>query len=163
MNNNRDFSKNRSYDNKNKGEQNRPNLAEELSAIQNKRIIDKSFEETYADKALEVLKNIKPYEMISKAKIRSIYSILCDIIADEAGNSDNRILSKSVAALKLFRIHMIYDAGRDKNVKRFISETGVVGYLRDVEESAGKEKFNLYCKYFEALIAYHRFLNPKND
>ncbi len=122
------------------------------------RMPDNKFitEENYVDKAMSCFNDMKA--AITSSKLRSLYSMLCDIVTNESDNHSDKI--GCLPALKRLRVHMIYDMGRDTKVKEFVEKTYLVAYLKRVEETQSRNDFNLYCKYFEALVAFHRYLNP---
>ena len=115
----------------------------------------------YVDKAHDVIAGLGTYKVITKTKIRSIYNMLCDIIDDEKHSSDAEISNESQMALRMFKVRVIYDCGRDDSVKAFVKRSHIIGYMLDIGSS--RDKFDIYCKYFESLIAYHRFLYGDKD
>ena len=137
---------------------------EKLQKLPDNKFID---ETNYVDAALKSFayfddsryKNKK----ITSSKLRSLYSMLCDIIKDENDKTGTQISSGCSAALKLLKIRIIYDMGRDEAVKIFIENTNLIAYLVHVEKNKKRDDFKLYCKYFEALVAFHRYLNPKEN
>ena len=123
-------------------------------------------ESTYVDDALRNLgyfATAGDKKKITSSKLRSIYSMLCDIIKDEKDTDSSCISDKCSAALRLLKVRIIYDMGRDESVKIFIENTNLIAYLVYVEKNKQSDDFKLYCKYFEALVAFHRYLNPKEN
>ena len=116
---------------------------------------------TYVDDAMNCFNNMK--SNITSSKLRSLYSMLCDIITNESSNHGDKISEDCLSALRLLRVHIIYDMGRDSKVKEFIEKTHLVAYLVYVENNRRRNDFDLFCKYFEALVAFHRYLNPKEN
>ncbi len=143
----------------NTGYQSRNETAlQELLKMPEKGFIKK---DTYVDDAMNCFNNIK--SSITLSKLRSLYSMLCDIITNESNNHNTKISSDCLADLKLLRVHMIYDMGRDNKVKEFMEKTHLVAYLVYVEKNDSRENFEIFCKYFEALVAFHRYLNPREN
>ena len=132
-----------------------------LESIEKVMSLD-DIKDTYVEEAHKVIVSfleLQKNDVISKTKIRSIYNMLCDIIADEEHSELQELSGKSQNALKMFKIRVIYDCGRDKDdksIRIFTERSHIIGYMLDIGNS--KEKFNIFCKYFEALVAYHRFL-----
>ncbi len=118
-------------------------------------------EETYVDDAMNCFGNMK--STITSSKLRSLYSMLCDIVTNESNRQDEKISDACLAALRLLRVHMIYDMGRDSAVMMFVEKTHILAYLVYVEKCRKHSDFTLFCKYFEALIAFHRFMNPNGN
>ena len=133
----------------------------DLEEIEKVMDINEDFKKEYVDKAHDVIAGLGTYKVITKTKIRSIYNMLCDIIDDEKHSSDAEISNESQMALRMFKVRVIYDCGRDDSVKAFVKRSHIIGYMLDIGSS--RDKFDIYCKYFESLIAYHRFLYGDKD
>jgi CRISPR-associated protein Csm2 len=90
------------------------------------------------------------------SKIRNLLSqvneIYNDVIFREGDALDDRFTSR----ISYLRVRMVYEAGREPSVKAFLDKSGLLKYLREIDGS--KKNFLLFCRYFEALVAYHRFL-----
>lgn len=138
-----------------------PKKKDDLDKIEKVMPIDDKFKAEYVDRAHEVIIGLPERKVISKTKIRSIYNMLCDIIANESHSTESSLSQESKTALLMFKVHVIYDCGRDEAVKIFTANSHIIGYLLDIGSS--REKFEAYCKYFESLIAYHRFLYGDKD
>lgn len=128
----------------------------------------------YVDKAEVLMKELSKYISTSKirdlmAKVNELYN---DIILDPRENLDK----KHVDAIRHLKVKMIYDAGRDRQdrlsrdeknnpklkdgkLKYFFDETGLLDMVGQIGSS--REKFLEYCKYFEALVAYHKYYGGK--
>lgn len=65
--------------------------------------------------------------------------------------------SELVAEIKFLRVSIIYQAAKDNSgaVKNFIMATNVDKIIDDIGNDANK--FNKFCKYVEALVAFHKF------
>lgn len=129
---------------------------QDLITMPNNKFIQ---EGTYVEEAMNCFNHMK--STITSSKLRSLYSMLCDIVTNESNRQDEKISDDCLAALRLLRVHMIYDMGRDAKVKEFVEKTYLVAYLTYLEKCRSRRDFNLFCKYFEALVAFHRYLNPK--
>ncbi len=132
----------------------------DLEMIEKKKDIDEKFQNNYVDKANEVISTLNG-KIITKTKLRSIYNMLCNAIDREKRSTESDLKPDSLTELKMFRVHVIYDCGRYEDVKNFVIKSGILGYYADIGNS--KVKFQYFCKYFEALIAYHRFLYNNKD
>ena len=123
------------------------------------RMPDNKFitEENYVDKAMSCFNDMKA--AITSSKLRSLYSMLCDIVTNESDNHSDKI--GCLPALKRLRVHMIYDMGRDTKVMNFIKNKNIIAYMNMLETSNKSRKdFKLFCDYFEALVAFHRYYHP---
>lgn len=101
---------------------------------------------------------------LTTSKIRNILSMVSDILNEVHTLKDDRLTPAINNKLKHLKIRLVYEAGRDdskdKTVKRFITETGL---LKAVDEINGdKKKFIRFANYLESLVAYHRFHGGKD-
>lgn len=82
-----------------------------------------------------------------------------------AQNKQAAVLSAElVMEIKFLKVNLLYQAGRDtsktKVVKRFIAEARLDKIIDDIGNDM--KKFAKFCKYVEALVAYHKFLGGKD-
>lgn len=113
----------------------------------------------YLDKAEELMRNEK--DSISTSKIRRLYSMVTDVYNRERLSTQTKLSPESTAAIGMMRVRFAYEAGRDKNVKNFITNARLMYYLKGIGDS--REKFMDFAKYMEALIAYHKFFGGKEN
>ena len=50
-----------------------------------------------------------------------------------------------------------YAAGREKKTKFFIEDADILEFINIISNSRKKEDLELFGKYFESLVAYHRY------
>ena len=68
-----------------------PKKKDDLAAIEKVMKIDEKFKAEYVDIAHDVITRLSERKVITKTKIRSIYNMLCDIIANESYSTDSSI------------------------------------------------------------------------
>lgn len=132
--------------------------------------------EQFVDEARKIMqeKNLR----ITTSKIRKLLSLATDICYNQ-NNQDNQESSRTKSTpptdklpadklrsdilhqIQLMRIRLVYEAGRDPDVRVFISQSHLIGYLKDIGES--REKLVHYTQYLEALVAYHRFFGGREN
>ena len=56
---------------------------------------------------------------------------------------------------------MVYDAGRERDVKDFVEQAKLLEYLKGVGDS--REEMIRFAHYMEALVAYHRYLGGRDN
>ena len=119
-------------------------------------------EDTYLEQAK---KNMKA-ESITTSKLRSHYAMLCEIIAldNAADESEENLSRQCISELRRMRVRIIYDMGRDTKVMNFIKNKNIIAYMNMLETSNKSRKdFKLFCDYFEALVAFHRYYHPNEN
>ena len=68
---------------------------------------------------------------------------------------------RSALAVQMARVHIVYEAGRDNDVRDFVEKSKLLPYLKGI----GNSRANLirYTQYLEALVAYHRYMGGKEN
>lgn len=117
-------------------------------------------ENTYVEDAEKVIKELKNADrrgqLLSTSKIRNILSMLSGIYNRVVHSSEQNILERDVQMdLKYCKVRCAYEAGRDNKVKSFIEKSHMMDYLDWIGNS--RDRFILYYRYIEALVAYHRY------
>lgn len=123
----------------------------------------------YVDRAEGLM--IELHKFISTSKIRDLLSQVNELYNDITLESGEILDEKYVERIRHLKVKMIYDAGRDlQQLNRFerkdprfkegkltyfYKKTGLLKMVGEIGNS--RERFLDYCKYFEALVAYHKF------
>lgn len=116
----------------------------------------KPLPEDYVAEAERVIENISNmHRAISTSKLRNLFSLIVDIYHVERLRSETTMEESSIFKLKNAQIRILYEAGREKSVQIFVSESNLLNYLKDIQNN--REKFLRFTHYMEALVAYHRF------
>jgi len=126
--------------------------------------------EDYVDKAERLMKELS--QVISTSKLRDLMAQVNELYNDIVLEPDEKLNKKYTDAIRHLKVKMIYDAGRDRQEKLSREDSKDARYKRgkltyffektELLDKVGKigdsrEKFLNYCKYFEALVAYHKF------
>lgn len=148
--------------------------------------------QTYVDKACKVIKSLetkkitvgkgnekedKKIPILTTTQIRKLLSQLNEIYSfvvtmsngdsTKTGvNTDENRVTDLAEKMQYFKMRCIYEAGRDNIVKDFIEKAKIVEYIEsmcaDKQYKSIREKFILFFRYMEALVAYHRFEGGKD-
>lgn len=111
--------------------------------------------EDYVDAAEQVILQLEKKNAITSTKLRNLYSLITDISNVENLRSEKTLLPESQTKLMMARVRMVYEAGRENNIKFFVQRAKLLEYLKDI--GTDREKLMRYSHYMEALVAYHRF------
>jgi len=115
--------------------------------------------EDYVQAAENVFIKYNKKIKITTSKIRSILSLVSAVYNEEYIRTQEKLMSESIDMIQMMRIRIIYEAGRDNNVRYFVEKSHLINYIKDIGDS--REKFIRFAKYMEALVAYHRFYGGK--
>ena len=85
----------------------------------------------------------------NKVDIYKINNLQASTLSDE--------LSMEVEFL---RVNIAYQAGRDKTVKEFVEKTDLLNMIKKINGNI--KAFEEFCKYVEALVAFHKYYGGKD-
>lgn len=130
-----------------------------------KKIYSPLEEESYVARAEKVINDLQSnrgrYEpQLTTSQIRNILSMLNEIYNEVTASPDETLSSAVQNRLRYLKIKLIYAAGRNRAVKKFMEASQIDQHLDHIGDS--REKFILYSHYMEALVAYHRFHGGKD-
>lgn len=112
----------------------------------------------YVDRAEEVILKLKEEGKgrirLTTSQIRNILTITSTIY-DNAKRKKGPLDEEELMSVQLLRTKFVYESGRDRNVEQFLQIADLINLIKSVGDS--REKLILFCKYMEALVAYHRF------
>mgnify|MGYP004533654917 FL=1 len=123
------------------------------------------------DDGEKVIKNIKKNKYneiaLTTSQIRKFLTAV-NVVRNKvelfkAQNKACDALSRELTAeVKFLKVNLLYQAGKDKSgtVKNFVEVANLEAIINDIGNDL--QKFADFCKYVEALVAYHKFLGGKD-
>ena len=132
-------------------------------------------EENYVDVAENVIKKLKNrtkevrgrvirIERLTTSQIRNLLSMCADIynqILSQTDKNGDKMTEEVCGRINYLKIRFVYEAGRDEKVREFVTEAGILENLKEIKGS--KQKFLLFHRYMEALVAFHKFYGGKDQ
>jgi CRISPR type III-A-associated protein Csm2 len=125
--------------------------------------------ENYCDKAEAVMRSLgRPSRndparlefILTTSKIRNLLSMVNQIYNDVILSDAERLEAKYSQQIIYLRVRMLYESGREPAVSDFFKKSGLLDMVNEIKDD--KSKFLLFCRYLEALVAYHRFLGGRD-
>ena len=114
----------------------------------------------YVDKAEEVISRIekgrngKP--RLTTSKIRSIL-VTSATIYDKVRRGKGPLTENEIADVQFLRMKLVYEYGRgETGVRDFIDCANLIPEIKQINDD--RDQLIVFCKYLEALVAYHRFV-----
>ena len=128
-------------------------------------------EATYVDKAEKVIRRLmvtrdkrtgRPVKIVTTSKIRNLLAMTADIYNQLLREKGDKIPESCMKRIEYLRIRFIYEAGRDTDhsVKAFVEVSGILDALKEIGNS--REKYLLFSRYMEALVAFRKYLGGKD-
>lgn len=118
--------------------------------------------ENYVDEAEKVMRALfENRSRITTTKLRGFLTLVNDIYNAENLRTEMELSSESKLKLMRLRVRVVYDAGRERDVKNFVEKAKLLEYLKGVGDS--REAMIQFAHYMEALVAYHRYLGGSDN
>jgi CRISPR-associated protein, csm2 family len=114
----------------------------------------------YVDTANNVILALKNDDKFGKltlttSKIRNLLSMTSALYTDAQQQREDKLSTEMQSRVQYLRMRAAYEAGRDQTVKSFVVKAELLEQLSAIRDD--RKKLLLFCRYMEALVAYHRF------
>ncbi len=119
------------------------------------------------DEAEKVIKSLNTDRWgkpgLKTAKIRkflaAVNSIRNEVMVMKGSHKDTALSPDIALEIKMLKANILYQAGRDTDRDKFVKDFVEKSHLVDKINAVGTDykKFDLLCKYIEALVAFHKY------
>lgn len=120
-------------------------------------------DENYVDQAKKVIDNLVKGrdKLLTTSKIRKLLAMASDMYTKAKRLKSDVLNSDWISKIQYFKMHTIYEAGREPSVKKFVEEAQLIDQLDKIKTD--RKKLILFCHYMEALVAYRKFSNVRDE
>jgi len=120
-------------------------------------------DENYVDQAKKVMDNLVKCrdELLTTSKIRKLLAMVSDMYTKAKRLKSDVLNSDWISKIQYFKMHTIYEAGREPSVKKFVEEAQLIDQLDKIKTD--RKKLILFCHYMEALVAYRKYSNVRDE
>lgn len=108
----------------------------------------------HAKSVIEYLNNLGG-KLLTTSQIRNLLSLNSEIYNMVIMENKKELSENIQSKLQYLKVRMVYDSGRDNKVKAFVLNSHLIEHIDWIDNS--KEKYMLFSKYMEALVAYRKF------
>lgn len=118
--------------------------------------------DNYADKAEEVIKSYgdnissKTKDMITTSQLRPILTKINSMVERNHGKK-GELTIEELSQLQYLKMSIAYSAGRSNGTKIFVERADIMEFIKRIVDGKNREDLELLGKYYESLVAYHRF------
>jgi CRISPR-associated protein Csm2 len=123
-------------------------------------------DKTYVNEAEKVMRSLQHQDRqgrvvidLTTSKIRNLLSLVSSLYDRAQGGESMESMSADLAYL---RVQFVYQSGREKAVKDFVQKANLLQELKAVQDSNNTDDLIRFCRYMEALVAYHKYLGGKD-
>ena len=119
--------------------------------------------DNYVDYAQSVIRHLNSLgdNLLSTSQIRNLLSLNSEIYNMVIIDNQKTLSENVKAKLQYLKVRMVYDSGRDDKVKAFVLNSHLIDHINWIGDS--KERYMLFSKYMEALVAYRKFEGKGKD
>lgn len=75
-------------------------------------------------------------------------------------NNSKALDAELTTEVKFLRVNILYQAGRERTVKDFVVKTDIERIIKDIGND--RLAFEKFCKYVEALVAFHKYYGGRD-
>lgn len=118
---------------------------------------EKLTDNTYVELAKSVIDHLNKFsdKLLTTSQIRNLLSLNSEIYNMVMMENKKELSENIKSKLQYLKVRMVYDSGRDEKVKVFILNSHLIEHIDWIGNS--KERYMLFSKYMEALVAYRKF------
>ena len=136
-----------------------------MEIIDSKNYVDKAEKViigliTDAKKAKRNPRNEYDYDILTTSQLRKQLSMTAEMYAQADKESSDTLSEELLDRIEYLRVQFAYQAGREKDVKKFIVEARILEILKTINGS--RRDFLTFCRYMEALVAYRKFYGKED-
>ena len=99
--------------------------------------------------------------LVTTSKIRNLLAMTAEIYNDVINSTEERLSQEIIGRINYLKVRVVYEAGREPSVKNFVVGAKLVEFLDSINGS--RKQFLLFSRYMEALVAYRKFREPKDE
>jgi CRISPR-associated protein Csm2 len=124
----------------------------------------------YVPKAEEVIQSLRVPEkngdgyklMLTTSKIRNLLSMITDIYNTVSMRLDEKLDNDILGHIQYLKMRFAYEAGRDNTqaVRKFVEKAEIFKHIDEIQTS--RSQLLIFCRYMEALVAYHKFYGGRD-
>ena len=122
-------------------------------------------DENYVSQAEAVIKRLidenGKNKILTTSKIRKLLAMISEMYTKAKRLKSNTLNSDLLTKLQYFKMHTVYEAGRESSVKKFVEEAQITNQIDKIKTD--REKLILFCHYMEALVADRKVLGGRDE
>lgn len=97
---------------------------------------------------------------ITNSKIRNLLSYSNNLYNSLIRYNDKELNENLISTIQYIKMKFAYEAGREHAVKNFVQKAEIMETIENIGTS--KDNALLFCRYMEALVAYHKFYGGRD-
>lgn len=111
----------------------------------------------FSDKAEEVIRSYGGSAKVTTSQIRPMLSRINELVQNSRKNS-GILTDEEISGLQYLKTTIVYSSGREISTKDFVVKANLLEFVNRILESKNRDDLELFGKYFESLVAFHKYL-----
>ncbi|NLD16571.1 MAG: type III-A CRISPR-associated protein Csm2 [Tissierellia bacterium] len=111
----------------------------------------------FSDKAEEVIRSYGGSAKVTTSQIRPMLSRINELVQNSRKNS-GILTDEEISGLQYLKTTIVYSSGREFSTKDFVIKANLLEFVNRILESKNRDDLELFGKYFESLVAFHKYL-----
>lgn len=111
----------------------------------------------FSDKAEEVIRSYGGSAKVTTSQIRPMLSRINELVQNSRKNS-GILTDEEISGLQYLKTTIVYSSGRESSTKDFVIKANLLEFVNRILESKNRDDLELFGKYFESLVAFHKYL-----
>lgn len=126
-------------------------------------------ENNYVDLAESTIKSLqakkdrkgKEIPIVTTSKIRNLLAMTADIYNEVVNSKEEKLSAEIIGRINYLKIRIVYEAGREQGVKNLVTEAQILEHLAEIKGS--RERYILFSRYMEALVAFRKYYGGRDE
>lgn len=118
----------------------------------------------YVGQAEKVIQNLGKDKygnlFLTTSKIRNLLGMISDLNNQAIHETGSKLSVELQGGIQYLKMRFAYEAGRERSVKEFVEKANIFDHIDQI--GSDRKEFLLFCKYMEALVAYHKFYGGRD-
>ena len=96
---------------------------------------------------------------LTTTQLRVLLSLTAQLLDETQQSTEPTLPPPLQDKVQYLRVRFVYQSGREPKVKTFVQNAQLLDALEEIGDS--RDKLLRFCRYMEALVAYKKYLDPK--
>jgi CRISPR-associated protein Csm2 len=97
---------------------------------------------------------------LTTTQLRGLLSLTAQLLDETQQSTEPTLPPPLQDKVQYLRVRFVYQSGREPKVKTFVRDAQLLDALEEIGDS--RDKLLRFCRYMEALVAYKKYLDPKD-
>lgn len=97
---------------------------------------------------------------LTTTQLRVLLSLTAQLLDETQQSTEPTLPPPLQDKVQYLRVRFVYQSGREPKVKTFVQNAQLLDALEEIGDS--RDKLLRFCRYMEALVAYKKYLDPKD-